>query len=172
MQRAESSVPGASSRSKSPPTLIHLNDLVTPTTGALSTSRFPSRRLIRADLPTFGKPMTHALTGRDCNPRAFRLSLMALLRDCAALLTCTGLTSYVIMTLNRTVHVNMVSLHLQACRCRQLCMALMPKSSTGFSCALDECTSCWRNMARCYHSARLLVQSAFQALCVHNQGVS
>ncbi len=83
-----SSSPGASSKSRSPPTLSHLRLLVTPGFGALSQTRLFRNLLIKADLPTLGKPMTAALTGRGCSPLALRLSLMLLLSNSAALVTC------------------------------------------------------------------------------------
>ena len=61
---------------------------MTPGFGALSQTRLFKNLLIKADLPTLGKPMTAALTGRGCSPLALRLSLMLLLSDRAALVTC------------------------------------------------------------------------------------
>ena len=69
-------IPGASKRSRSPPIRIHRSDRVTPGLGALSATRRPSSRLINADLPTFGNPMTTARTGRGLRPRARRFSFM------------------------------------------------------------------------------------------------
>ena len=61
---------------------------MTPGFGALSQTRLLRNLLIKADLPTLGKPMTAALTGRGWSPLALRLSLMLLLSDSAAFVTC------------------------------------------------------------------------------------
>lgn len=46
------------------------------------------RRLMRADLPTLGNPMTTARTGRGLSPRFRRLALISVLNASAALRTC------------------------------------------------------------------------------------
>ena len=58
---------------------------MTPARLALSTTRLFSSRLIKADLPTLGKPITTARTGRGSIPRSFRFWLMAIPASCAAL---------------------------------------------------------------------------------------
>ena len=42
-----------------------------------------------ADLPTLGKPITTALTGRGFSPLFFRLALISALASIAAFLTCS-----------------------------------------------------------------------------------
>ena len=61
--------PGASSNSNSLEIRTHLSCLVTPGRAALSTTRRFTNRLIKADLPTLGKPITTARTGRGNIPR-------------------------------------------------------------------------------------------------------
>ena len=59
-----------------------------PGVAADSATRRPSMRLMRADLPTFGKPTTHALTALGRRPLAFRLAFTASAACWAALATC------------------------------------------------------------------------------------
>ena len=77
-------IPGASSKSSSPPTRIQRRTLVTPGRGALSATRRPRILFMRADFPTLGNPITTPRTGRGRNPRLFLLSLRALLHSNAA----------------------------------------------------------------------------------------
>ena len=71
------STPGASSRSSTWPRRTQRRLRVTPARRALSTTFWRTRRLIRADLPTFGKPSTRARTARGRMPRLRRRSLRA-----------------------------------------------------------------------------------------------
>lgn len=79
--------PGASSKSKSPPTLIHFRLLVTPGLGALSHALFFKSLLIRALFPMLGNPITQALTGRPFKPLAFLFALISELNWLAAFAT-------------------------------------------------------------------------------------
>lgn len=58
------------------PTVAYFSTLVTPGLAAESTTLRPSSLLISALLPMFGKPITHALTGRGARPRLLRLALI------------------------------------------------------------------------------------------------
>mmetsp|Transcript_10562 Transcript_10562/g.20885 ORF Transcript_10562/g.20885 Transcript_10562/m.20885 type:complete len:224 (-) Transcript_10562:195-866(-) len=69
-------IPGASSKSNSPPIRIHRSDRVTPGRGALSAILRPNKRLMRADLPTLGNPTTTALTGLGRSPRLVRFAFI------------------------------------------------------------------------------------------------
>ena len=60
---------------------------MTPGFGALSHARRPTRRLMSALLPTFGKPMTQARTALGFRPRAERRALISLLACEAAFAT-------------------------------------------------------------------------------------
>lgn len=77
-------IPGASRRSRSSPIRIHLSALVTPGFAALWTTLRFSNRLMIADFPMFGKPMTHARTGRGFSPLLTRLAFTFLLMLAAA----------------------------------------------------------------------------------------
>ena len=66
------STPGASSRSRSWPSRTQRKVRVTPARRALSTTFWRTSRLIRADLPTLGKPSIKARTGRGFIPRPLR----------------------------------------------------------------------------------------------------
>lgn len=73
------SSPGLSRSSSSLSTRTHLRLRVTPGLGALLHVLRPRKRLIRADLPTLGKPTTAARTARGCRLRAVRRALIAVL---------------------------------------------------------------------------------------------
>mmetsp|Transcript_32723 Transcript_32723/g.83019 ORF Transcript_32723/g.83019 Transcript_32723/m.83019 type:complete len:225 (+) Transcript_32723:391-1065(+) len=79
--------PGASSRSSVPASRTHCSMRVTPGLGADAAARRPTRRLMSADLPMLGNPMTHVRTGRGCRPRLARLALMPSLTLSSASLT-------------------------------------------------------------------------------------
>ena len=82
------STPGASSRSRSWPRRTQRKVRVTPARRALSTTFWRTSRLIRADLPTLGKPSIKARTGRGFIPRPRRRSLRALPARMAACWSC------------------------------------------------------------------------------------
>lgn len=81
--------PGESNKSMSPPIRSHLRSRVTPGLGALSHKRLLSSLFMRADLPTLGKPMTQARTGRAFKPRSFRRRFMSRPSSLAAFITCS-----------------------------------------------------------------------------------
>ena len=59
-------------------TRIHWSDRVMPGVLAVRARLRPSRRLMRADLPTFGNPMMPTLKERSFSPRLLLLSLTCL----------------------------------------------------------------------------------------------
>mmetsp|Transcript_6704 Transcript_6704/g.10292 ORF Transcript_6704/g.10292 Transcript_6704/m.10292 type:complete len:303 (+) Transcript_6704:975-1883(+) len=81
------STPGESRRSRSPPMRTQRRLRVTPGRGALAHALVLVRRLMSADLPTLGYPMTAVRTGRGCSPLARRLSLTSLLTSSATSFT-------------------------------------------------------------------------------------
>ena len=82
------STPGASRRSRSCPRRTQRRVRVTPARRALATTFCRTRRLIRADLPTLGKPRVSARTGLGRMPRLRRRSLSWSPARIAACCTC------------------------------------------------------------------------------------
>ena len=86
--RRGGSTPGASSRSRSWPSRTQRRLRVTPARRALSTTFWRTNRLIRADLPTLGKPSIRARTGRGFMPLPARRALRASPARIAACCSC------------------------------------------------------------------------------------
>mmetsp|Transcript_12759 Transcript_12759/g.43196 ORF Transcript_12759/g.43196 Transcript_12759/m.43196 type:complete len:222 (+) Transcript_12759:414-1079(+) len=77
-----------------PPTAAQVNDRVTPARFSDRSLARPTSLLIRADLPTFGKPSTHARTARGRRPLRARLAFTwAPARSTARLRASTPLPS-------------------------------------------------------------------------------
>ena len=86
--RRGGNTPGASSRSRSWPRRTQRRLRVTPARRALSTTLRRTSRLIRADLPTLGKPNIRARTGRGFMPRPARRALSCSPARIAAVCSC------------------------------------------------------------------------------------